>query len=117
MLVKFISSETGEMVMLAETARPLLHAIGKQCEARGVITQEEMLDAAAALARHVSEASRDEDLPSEEEEADTPPMARAVALRQRAWPLINMLQRTARAKKASHILWEAAADFDRAPGD
>lgn len=115
MLVKFISSETGEMVMMAEVARPLLQAIGKRCDAQGVITQEEMLSAAAALESHVAEASVAEVLPSEEDEADIPPMARAVGMRQRAWPLINMLQRTARARKASHILWEAAADFELEP--
>ncbi len=115
MLVKFISSETGEMVMMADVARPLLQAMGKECLARGVITQGEMLLAAQALERHVEQGSAGEQLPDEEEEAEIPPMARPVGLKQRAWPLINMLRRTAAARKESRILWEAAADFATDP--
>jgi len=115
MLVKFISSETGEMVMMADVARPLLKAMGKCCEARGVISKGEMLDAAQALKHYVDQGSAEEHLPTEEEEAEIPPMARPVGLHQRAWPLLNMLQRTAQSRKESHILWEAAANFDAEP--
>ena len=34
-----------------------------------------------------------------------------VALRQRAWPLIDMLERTAKAGPDANIVWEAAAPF------
>ncbi|MCX8145281.1 MAG: DUF1840 domain-containing protein [Azovibrio sp.] len=115
MLVKFISSETGEMVMLAETARVLLKAIGKTCSAQGVITKAEMPLAIEALKRHVAAQAAQEACLSEEEEAAIPPMARPVGIAQRAWPLINMLGRTARARNDSHIVWEAAADFDAEP--
>jgi hypothetical protein len=113
MLVRFKSSETGEMLMLAEVARPLLKAIGKRCTARGVITRAEMLEAAAALSRYVAEHAAMEPPPDEAAEAELPPMARPVRLRQRAWPLLNMLTRTAHARRSdSHILWEAPADFE-----
>lgn len=115
MLVKFISSETGEMVMMAETARPLLKAMGKECSARGVITKGEMLLAVEALQRFLAARAGQEPQLSEEEEAEIPAMARPVGMQQRAWPLINMLNRTAQAKREGHILWEAAADFDHAP--
>lgn len=111
MIVKFISSESGEMVMMSDIARPLLKAIGKTCEAQGVIAKSEMLEAAAALERYLDTVAPQEAPLSEEEEANTPPMARPVSLRQRAWPFIKMLNRTARSKKDSHILWKAAADF------
>lgn len=116
MLVKFISSETGEMVMLAETARPLLQAMGKECLAKGVITKGEMPEAIAALNRYLDMNTPQEPQLSEEEEADIPAMARPVGMKQRAWPLLNMLGRTAQSKKESHILWEAAADFSEAAG-
>ena len=115
MLVKFISSETGEMVMMAETARPLLKAMGKECSARGVMTKGEMLLAVEALKRYLSARSGLEPQLSEEEEAEIPAMARPVGMQQRAWPLINMLNRTAQARKESHVTWEAAADFDTEP--
>ncbi|MGB4467920.1 MAG: DUF1840 family protein [Azovibrio sp.] len=115
MLVKFISSETGEMVMKEDTARPLLKAMGKACSAQGVITKGEMQPAVEALKRYLSACSGQEPKLSAEEEAGIPAMDRPVGMQQRAWPLINMLNRTAHAKKESHILWEAAADFDAEP--
>ena len=115
MLVKFISSETGEMVMMAETARPLLQAMGKACTARGVITKAEMPLAVEALKRYLAAQAGQEPQLSEAEEAEIPPMARPVGMQQRAWPLLNMLGRTARARKESHIVWEAAADFGQPP--
>lgn len=115
MLVKFISSETGEMVMMAETARPLLQAMGKECSARGVISKGEMLQAVKDLQRFLAARAGLEPQLTEEEEAEIPAMARPVGMQQRAWPLINMLNRTAQSRKESHILWEAAADFGTEP--
>lgn len=59
MLVRFLSSETGEILMFAEAARPLLQAIGKETTARGTFTQAEMADAA----RRLSEAVKNADTP------------------------------------------------------
>lgn len=59
MLVRFLSSETGEILMFAEAARPLLQAIGKETTARGTFTQAEMADAA----RRLSEAVKNADAP------------------------------------------------------
>jgi hypothetical protein len=44
---------------------------------------------------------------SDQEEGDEAP----VALGPRAWPLIDMLERTARGDADANIVWEAAADF------
>ena len=55
MLVKFVSSETGELMMFADMAGTLLRAVGKETGRRGAFTREEMLPAAqllrAAMAR------------------------------------------------------------------
>lgn len=113
MLVKFISSESGEMVMMADVAGPLLKAMGKACTARGVITQAEMLPAIGALNHYLDAMTSAEHPLSEEEEAEIPPMARPVGIKQRAWPFLQMLGRTAHAsKQPGQILWEAAADFE-----
>jgi hypothetical protein len=115
MIVKFISSETGEMVMMAETARALLKAIGKSCTAEGVLVKSEIPLAVTMLTRYL------ERLAPEKPEADgeaantgnagNAPVAR-VSLRQRAWPFLKMLNRTAQSRKESHITWKAAADFE-----
>lgn len=107
MLVKFISSETGELIMFAEVAHQLLAAMGKECTARGTFTVEEMLPAAQALKSAVQ---RGEAQPGREEEEE-PGKEKPIALGQRAWPLIDMLERTARGRKRPNIIWEAPRDF------
>ncbi|MGB9494114.1 MAG: DUF1840 family protein [Azonexus sp.] len=107
MLVKFISSETGELMMFAEMAGTLLRAVGKETSRRGTFTREEMLPAATLLREAVArgEAS-DNKAPDGDGEAEE-----GVALGPRAWPLVDMLERTAEGGPQANILWEAAADF------
>jgi hypothetical protein len=110
MLVRFLSSETGELLMFAEAARPLLQALGKDTTARGTFTQAEMASAAQVLREAVKRA---EAPPPDDEELDEtgkkkPPV---VAMSQRAWPLIDMLDRTSRGGPKANIVWEASADF------
>lgn len=111
MIVTFDSTETGEILMYTETARTLLQIVGKETTARGVFTQAEMLPAANKLQAAVDAARRamaGQAPEDDETEHDKPPI---VGLPQRAWPLIDMLERTARSGKEAHIVWEAAADF------
>ncbi len=107
MLVKFVSSETGELMMFAEMAGALLHAVGKETTRRGAFTREEMLPAAqllrAAVARGEAGDSKAKD---DDEDAEQP-----VAFGPRAWPLIDMLERSAKGGAQANIVWEAAADF------
>jgi hypothetical protein len=110
MLVRFLSSETGELLMFAEAARPLLQALGKETTARGTFTQAEMAPAAQALREAVKRA---EAPPPDDDELDEmgkkkPPV---VAMSQRAWPLIDMLERSGRGGTKANIVWEASADF------
>lgn len=111
MLVQFESSETAEVLMFAETARTLLQAIGKATTARGTFTQPEMLPAAEALRRAVAQAESVAPPDDEEDEEGKKRKEPVVVLRQRAWPLIDMLERTSRAGPDAHIVWVAKADF------
>ena len=110
MIVRFDSSETGEVLMFAETAKDLLRIVGKESTARGVFTPPEMLPALAKLQAAVAEARRQSapEVDDEEEEKNKPPV---VGLAQRAWPLIDMLERTAKVGADAHIMWEAREDF------
>ena len=109
MLVRFLSSETGEILMFAEAARTLLQAIGKDCTARGSFTQVEMADAARSLRSAVQRA----EAPPVEDEVDEYGKKKepVVALGQRAWPLIDMLERTSSAGPKANIVWQASSDF------
>lgn len=109
MLVRFDSSETAEVLMYADTAKMLLTALGKETTARGTFTQPEMLPAAEALreaARQAGQAPEEEDEEGKEGKKKPP-----VSFGQRAWPLIDMFERTARAGSDAWVVWEASADF------
>lgn len=114
MLVRFNSSVSGEMLMLAAPAKSLLEIIGKTCSARGVITLEQLPDALARLRRAVDEEKTgqraagvvDNGYPDIDDEASTEP---PVGLARRAHPFIEMLEWTLRDE--GFVLWEAAQDF------
>ena len=107
MLVKFVSSETGELMMFAEMAGTLLRAVGKETGRRGAFTREEMLPAAQMLRVAIARGEAGDATENDDDE-DT---AQPVALGPRAWPLIDMLERTAKGGAQANIVWEAAADF------
>lgn len=107
MLVTFTSSETGEILMFAEAARPLLQAMGKATTASGTFTRDEM----AAAAERLRQAVKGHETPPPDREDANGHREPVVVLGQRAWPLIDMLERTARGDPKANIVWKAAADF------
>ncbi len=141
MIVRFVSSKTGEIFMFADTARWLLTAMGKECTSRGTFICDEMLPAAAALLRAVevdeamkaveaaekpenteeagmadgivdpSEVDEKEETETETSEAEEVKSEAPVAFRSRAWPLIDMLERTAKSGAKANIVWQAVSDF------
>lgn len=108
MLVRFYSSETGELLMFAEAAKTLFQMMGKESSARGSFAQPEMQAAAAALRQAVH---NEPPGPAESDEDEEHPVARPVTLNSRAWPLIDMLERTGRAGPKANIIWEAPSAF------
>jgi len=107
MLVKFISTEAGEIVMYADLARALLQAVGKECTAHGVFTQAELADAIQKLQAAVARSSA----PPAEEDEDEEPKEKPVTFGARAWPLIKMLERTQGRGDKAHVVWQAASAF------
>lgn len=109
MLVRFESSITGEILMFADVAKVLLGILNKATSAKGTFTQAEMAAAAETLRQAVS----GEATPAESDEEDETGSRKVVAvgLKQRAWPLVDMLERTAKGGPKANIVWEASADF------
>jgi hypothetical protein len=107
MLVKFVSSETGELMMFAEMAGTLLRAAGKETGRRGAFTRDEMLPAAQLLRAAVARGEAGDSKANDDDEG----AEQQVALGPRAWPLIDMLERTAKGGAQASIVWEAAANF------
>lgn len=91
MIYKFKSKATGDLIMLAPHGNQMLALLGREPAARGIIEVATMPAALAALQAAIDA----EELPPPDgaDTADEAPGARAVALRQRLWPMMDMLRR------------------------
>jgi hypothetical protein len=86
MIYKFKSPATGDLIMLGPQGDQLLRLLGREPAPSGIIEPAAMPAALAALQAAVSAA----EAPAAEATDDhTPP----VALRQRLWPMVEMLRR------------------------
>lgn len=100
---KFKSRATADLIMLDASARRLLDILGKDADAPGILTVEQIPGALAALEQAVrdDEARRAATGETQDEEDanggdDAQPGARdAVSLRQRTAPFVDMLKRSA----------------------
>ncbi|WP_140626632.1 DUF1840 domain-containing protein [Methylibium rhizosphaerae] len=93
MIYKFKSKAAGDVIMLGPTGDRILGAIGKEPAAKGIIEVADMPAAMkaveAAIAADEAEARRiDEEARAN---GQTPP-PRGITLRQRAWPLVEMMK-------------------------
>lgn len=106
MIVTFRTKATGELIMLGQHALPLMEAAGKSRETlqqdRGVFTPEQLPAAIEGIERAISQTREpqfDEDDPAQAEKAKE-----HVALRQRAYPLLDLLRKSE--AKGVEVMWE-----------
>lgn len=90
MIYKFKSPATGDLVMLGPNGDELLRLLGREPSARGIIEPAAMPAAIAALRSAVAAA---EAPPADDEAGDGDEPSRRVGLRQRVWPVVQMLER------------------------
>jgi len=95
-LVTFRSRAASAIIMYAESAQRLLDIIGKPMTERGVITSEQVEQ---ALARLLEAIEREKAAAAAAGDGDTPGNERPISLRQRAFPLVEML----RAARKRHV--------------
>ena len=109
MLVTFSSKAGADILMLSQHAKPILQIMGKldgtDLAMRGVFMPEHMAQTIAKLKQAIA-------LAPEPTDDDDPPkdlISRQVGLRQRAFPLLDLLRR---AKDKNHpVLWEASSPW------
>ena len=106
MIYKFKSKAGGDVIMLGPNGDSLLRAIGREPAAKGIIEPANMAGAIAAIEQAVAaeEAARAQAGPS----ASTAGTANAagadsVTLRQRLWPMRDLLKRAAAAGEP--VVW------------
>lgn len=111
MLYRFQSKATGDVVMLPAHAEALLRIIGKDAAPQGILTAADMPAALAALRDAIAQeearraAAADAAGPPGEEAQDDGQRAEEErpGLRQRAWPLMQMIERAAAEGQA--VVW------------
>ena len=95
MIYKFKSKAAGDVIMLGPTGDAVLRASGREPAAKGIFEPADMPAAISAIeaaiaADQAARAKADEEAAANGEPA---PRRDAIGLKQRAWPLIEMLKR------------------------
>jgi hypothetical protein len=109
MLVTFSSKAGADILMLSQHAKPLLQIMGKldgtELAERGVFMPEDIAQTIAQLEQAIalSPAPADDD----DDDAPRDPITRPVGLRQRAFPLLDLLKRAK--EKGLPVLWETSS--------
>lgn len=86
MIYKFKSKACGDLIMLGPQGDQLLRLLGREPAAKGIIDVAAMPAALAALEAAVAAAQQPPD------DDDGPGADPAVSLRQRVWPMVEMLR-------------------------
>ena len=109
MLYKFRSKAAGDVIMLAAGGDQVMRILGREPAPQGILATADMPAAVAAIEAAVradDEARRaapTDDAAGNDEAAGSPARRDRVSLRQRTWPLLEMIRRS----QAAHadIVW------------
>ena len=105
MIYKFRSKAAGDVIMMGPHGDHVLRLIGKEPAGKGIIEVAAMPAAIAAIERAIvadEEARKQAEAEAAAEGKLLPPRD-GVSLRQRAWPLVEMMKRAQAADK--EIVW------------
>lgn len=95
MIYKFKSKAGGDVIMMGPTGDRVLGLIGKDTTPKGIIEPAQMPAAIQALADAVAadDAARAATGDDKADDASTTGSRDAISLRQRAWPLVELMKR------------------------
>jgi hypothetical protein len=91
MIYKFKSKAAGDVIMMAPGGDQVLRLIGKEPSAQGILHAADMPAAIQALEKAVAEEEAARKAAADE--GNPPAKGDGVSLRQRAWPLVEMMKR------------------------
>ena len=105
MIYKFKSKAAGDVIMMAPAGDDVLRLIGKSPAAQGIIEAGSMVAAIAAIEQAVAadEAARAQAEKDAAAEGSKLAARDGVTLRQRAWPLVEMMKRSV--AESADIVW------------
>jgi len=101
-IYKFKSKGAGDVLMLGPNGDQLMRIMGREPAPKGIIEVKDMPAAIAAIEQAVAaEEAVEDDAETEGEVAG--PRSAGVSLRQRAWPMVEMMRRCH--ASGDHIVW------------
>ncbi|MBV8604107.1 MAG: DUF1840 family protein [Pelomonas sp.] len=105
MLYKFKSKAGGDVVMLQAQGDQVLRAAGREPAPRGIVQAAELAAAIAAVERAIAadEAAFAQAVADARAAGAEPPKRLGVQLRQRAWPLLELMRRAA--AEGADLVW------------
>jgi hypothetical protein len=103
MLYKFKSKAAADLIMLGEQGDELLRMVGREPSAQGIFEVTALPAVIAALEAAVARSEQAPAAAADKGEDDGHAGARAVSLRQRAWPLRELLRRAHEAQQV--VVW------------
>ena len=105
MIYKFKSKSAGDVIMMGPNGDQMLRLLGREPAAKGILESASLAAAVEALERAVAEDEHARAEAEAEAQANgkTLPPAEGVALRQRVWPMVDMMKRSA--KNGHDIVW------------
>ncbi len=105
MIYKFKSKAAGDVIMMGPNGDALLRALGREPAAKGIIDAAACGPAILAIEQALlaDEAARAEAEAEAATRGDTLPAREGVGLRQRLWPMVEMLKRAAAANEP--VVW------------
>jgi hypothetical protein len=94
-IYKFKSKAAGDVIMLQPTGEQVLRAIGREPSPKGIFEPQDMPAAMSALEAAIAahEAAHARAADEAAAAGEPPPKREAIGLRQRAWPLVEMMKR------------------------
>lgn len=101
MLYKFKSRATGDLIMLQPHGDQLLRLLGREAAPQGVFEVAAMPAMLSAIEQAIADEERR--VAAEAADDDEPGGPRAVGLRQRLWPMVEMMRRAHLA--GERIVW------------
>jgi hypothetical protein len=110
MIYKFKSKAASDVIMMGPNGDQVLRLIGREPTPKGIIEVADMPAAAAALRAAVErdesdrrQAAAEQDAEPEEDGGSRGSREGVVSLRQRVWPLVDMIERSQKA--GADVVW------------
>jgi hypothetical protein len=101
MLYKFKSKAAGDVIMLGPNGDQVMRLVGREPAAKGIFEVAHMPQLISALEQAVAA----DDAARKQDDDEAPAKGDGVSLRQRVWPLVEMLRRCHAANEV--ITWGA----------